>query len=432
MNTAILWLRNDLRAHDNEALVKAIASADEIIPVYCLDPKHFKTTRWFGFSKTGAYRARFLLESLQDLRKRLRDLGSELIVQQGEPDYIIPKLASEYQADAVFFHEEVTEEEMKAERAVRIALEEDEVEMISFWGSTLYHLHDLPMGIDSIPPVFTNFRKKVEKYAEVREAFETPTSISSPDIDDPGTIPSLADLGIEGDGKASDLGVLPFKGGESAALGRLYDYFWEGNHLKDYKETRNGLLGADYSSKFSAWLALGCISPRKIHDEVLRYEDLRVKNRSTYWMLFELIWRDYFRFVCKKHGNEVFFKTGIKGSTDKRMVVDWKRFDRWRNGRTGSPFVDANLIELKETGFMSNRGRQNVASYLVNDLKLDWRMGAEWFESMLVDYDVCSNWGNWNYVAGVGNDPREGRYFNVERQAERYDPDGSYVSHWLR
>ncbi|MFK7865700.1 MAG: DASH family cryptochrome, partial [Pseudohongiellaceae bacterium] len=189
-------------------------------------------------------------------------------------------------------------------------------------------------------------------------------------------------------------------------------------------------LGADYSSKLSPWLANGSLSPRKIYEEVKRYERQRKKNNSTYWMIFELVWRDYFRFVCAKYGRRVFRKAGIRGLRI-AWQQDWKRFDQWREGETGYPLIDANMKELAATGFMSNRGRQNVASFLTKNLGIDWRMGAEWFESMLLDYDVCSNWGNWNYTAGVGNDARGFRYFNIPKQSKDYDPEGLYVKHWL-
>jgi deoxyribodipyrimidine photo-lyase len=186
----------------------------------------------------------------------------------------------------------------------------------------------------------------------------------------------------------------------------------------------------DYSSKLSPWLALGCISPRTIYTEVKRYEKERVKNDSTYWLVFELIWRDYFRFIAKKHGIKLFHVSGIRNQVD-----SWRRdkaqFKRWAEGKTGVPFVDANMRELNATGFMSNRGRQIVASFLVNDLGIDWTWGASYFESLLVDYDVCSNWGNWMYVGGVGNDPRENRYFNILRQAKNYDRNGDFVRLWI-
>jgi len=194
--------------------------------------------------------------------------------------------------------------------------------------------------------------------------------------------------------------------------------------------TRNGLLGADYSTKFSSWLAFGCVSPRRIYFEIKKYERERVKNDSTYWVIFELIWRDYFRFVCAKYGTLVFYPGGIMQKRVK-WDKDEAKFKKWADGLTGVPFVDANMRELLHTGWMSNRGRQNVASFLTKDLKLDWRLGAEWFEYMLIDHDVCSNYGNWNYSAGIGNDPREDRKFNMVKQATDYDAKGEFVKLWV-
>ncbi|MGB2925821.1 MAG: DASH family cryptochrome, partial [Limnothrix sp.] len=231
---------------------------------------------------------------------------------------------------------------------------------------------------------------------------------------------------VQGDRRS----VLSFVGGETAGLKRLDDYFWQGDRLKNYKETRNGLLGADYSSKFSPWLAHGCLSARYIAAQVAEYEAKRTANTSTYWLIFELLWRDYFRWISAKHGNKIFRPAGLQG-----VEIPWRQdqtaFEKWRTGQTGIPFVDANMRELLATGFMSNRGRQNVGSFLTKNLGLDWRLGASWFESQLIDYDVCSNWGNWNYTAGVGNDARGFRYFNIPKQAKDYDPQGDYVRHWI-
>jgi deoxyribodipyrimidine photo-lyase len=172
------------------------------------------------------------------------------------------------------------------------------------------------------------------------------------------------------------------------------------------------------------------LSPRYIYDEIERYERKRIKNDSTYWLIFELLWRDYFRFICAKHGNKIFFSSGLQ-----EIEFPWKEdrqlFEIWQKGKTGYPLIDANMRELQLTGFMSNRGRQNVASFLTKNLGINWIMGAEWFESILIDYDVCSNWGNWNYTAGVGNDARGFRYFNTIKQSKDYDPQGKYLRHWL-
>jgi deoxyribodipyrimidine photo-lyase len=210
----------------------------------------------------------------------------------------------------------------------------------------------------------------------------------------------------------------------------LETYLWEGDRLRRYKKTRNGMLGADYSSKFSAWLNAGCLSPRRVYEEVKRYEDERVSNDSTYWLVFELLWRDFFQFQFLKHGTAHFTREGIRNRTD----IDWRseetEFRRWARGETGIPFIDANVRELNRTGYMSNRGRQNVASFFANNLRLDWRRGAAYFETQLVDYDPCSNYGNWAYIAGVGNDSRN-RYFNILKQARKYDGNAEYVKHWL-
>jgi deoxyribodipyrimidine photo-lyase len=207
-------------------------------------------------------------------------------------------------------------------------------------------------------------------------------------------------------------------------------YFAESQLVSQYKDTRNQLIGTDYSSKLSPWLALGCISPRFIHQELLKYEENFGANDSTYWLRYELLWRDFFRFMFKKHGNRYFSVFGISSQNNPPKSFDAKLFEAWKQGTTGDDFIDANMRELLVTGYMSNRGRQNVASYFCHRLQLDWRLGAAWFEEQLIDYDVSSNWGNWAYVAGVGNDARN-REFNSVKQAALYDTDGKYRKLWL-
>jgi deoxyribodipyrimidine photo-lyase len=430
MENIIVWFRNDLRIHDNEVLCKAQQRGACVIPVYCIDPRQFEETA-LGFSRTGSFRASFLLESLADLRQRLRSLGSDLLIYIGKPEEIIPELQARLQAKAVYASQEVTFEEQQVEKRLEEILFKVGCELKLFWQSTLYHLEDLPFPMRSLPDVFTDFRKQVEKTVKVRRSLPEPLRLDPLPVQADSTpMPELADLGLEVP-PADPRRVLCFKGGETAAKVRLKEYFWDGDFLRNYKETRNGLLGADYSSKFSAWLSLGCLSPRYIYDEVFRYEQKRVKNESTYWLIFEIIWRDYFRFVAKKYGTSMFMPGGIRNDSRQRLYDNEQLFWQWANGQTGVPFIDANMQELNQTGFMSNRGRQNVASFLVKDLRVNWQWGAMYFESQLIDYDVCSNWGNWNYVAGVGNDPRENRYFNIPSQAKRYDPQGAYVRCWL-
>lgn len=428
-NRVIVWFKNDLRLHDHAALFSAWKESSEIIPVYCFDPRQFGKVD-LGIQKTGPFRAKFLIEAVDNLRQNLIKAGANLIVRIGKPEELLPELAVEFQAEAIFFSEEVTQEEKSVEKNLENAVWKKGIETKTFWQSTLFHIEDLPFPISQTPEVFTQFRKECEKFSQVRKSLEKPRKIKFPEIGiELGKIPELSTFGLS-EPSVVKKGVLPFVGGEDAGIQRLQSYFWENDCLKTYKETRNGLLGPDYSSKFSAWLALGCISPKYIYEEVGRYENERKKNDSTYWMIFELIWRDYFRFISKKHGSKIFRLQGIKNHVD-NWRKDEKLFRKWAEGKTGVPFVDANMRELNATGFMSNRGRQNVASFLVNDLGIDWRWGAMYFESQLIDYDVCSNWGNWMYVAGVGNDPRENRYFNILKQANNYDKKGDFVRYWI-
>ncbi|HIK44928.1 MAG TPA: DASH family cryptochrome [Leptolyngbyaceae cyanobacterium M65_K2018_010] len=426
--TGLLWFRNDLRLHDHRPLQAAVQAQSPLVPLYCFDPRQFGQTR-FGFAKTGAFRAQFLLEGVADLRRSLQALGRDLIIRVGYPEVIIPELVRALGIDTVYWHGEVTAEEVAVEQDLMAQLKPLGIRTQVFWGATLYHPDHLPFPLEALPEVFTQFRKQVEQRSQVEEPLPTPTALPPLPQVDRGALPALQDLGLSA--PAPDpRGVLPFVGGETAGLHRLQDYVWEQDCLKTYKETRNGLVGANYSSKFSPWLALGCLSPRQIYAEVQRYEGARVRNDSTYWLVFELLWRDYFRFIAAKHGDRIFYPSGLRGlGIDWRQ--DWDRFEAWRSGRTGFPLVDANLRELAATGFMSNRGRQNVASFLTKNLGIDWRLGAEWFESLLIDYDVCSNYGNWNYTAGVGNDARGFRYFNIPKQAKDYDPEGTYVKLWL-
>lgn len=424
----LIWYRNDLRVHDHLALHEAVQQSATIIPVYCFDDRMFDKTS-FGFWKTGNYRAQFLIESVANLRISLQKLGSNLVVRRGLPESIIPAIAEQLKVDQVAYSQEVTAEEKQVEQKLIKALSNKNIKVNAYWSATLYLPEDLPFNISQTPELYTNFRKQVEKKSAINPAIAAPTKLPTlPDIEI-GEIPNLADFGLSTP-EFDERAVLNFKGGETEAIQRLQNYFWQQDCLKDYKQTRNGMLGANYSSKFSPWLALGCISPRYINHQVVRYETERVKNNSTYWLIFELIWRDFFRFIVAKHGNQVFKIEGMQGKVIP-WKQDWQRFDLWREGQTGYPLVDANMREIRATGFMSNRGRQNVASFLTKNLGIDWRMGAEWFESLLIDYDVCSNWGNWNYTAGVGNDARGFRYFNIAKQTKDYDPQGHYIKHWL-
>jgi len=422
MSTAIYWFRNDLRLHDNPALDAAIKENEAIVPVFILDEKCLQAGRW-GFVRTGNYRLQFLLESLQDLNNYLKEKGSQLLVKRGDPTVLLPQLAEKYNARRVYATQEYTHEEVIVEESIAEA-----IDLQLHHGLCLFHPEDSPFSIEQLPDVFTQFRKRMEKYSQVRELIPSPEKITSPELEETG-IPSVEGLGFKKP-EPDERAAIPFKGGALEAEKRLDYYLWDSDQVATYKKTRNGLIGADYSTKFSAWLANGCISPRTIYHEVEAYESERTSNSSTYWVKFELMWRDYFKYVAMKYGRKIFWKGGIQNKNIK-FRTHQRVFDKWAEGRTGDDFVDANMRELLHTGFMSNRGRQNVASYLVHQLNVDWRMGAAWFESLLVDYDVASNYGNWMYASGVGNDPRD-RVFNTKKQANNYDADGSYRKLWLK
>ena len=428
---AIVWFRNDLRLHDNEALQDALQNAHEVIALYVFDERIFKGETKFGFPKIGKYRTKFILESIANLRENLRARGSELYIRVGKPEEIIAEIALNVKTSWVFCNRERTNDEVRVQDRLEQKLWSIGQELRYCRGKMLYHTADLPFPVTHTPDTFSQFRKEVERMTAVREPFPTPETLEKTTAElDAGDIPTLNDFGFT-DFEIDERSAVPFLGGETEGLKRLKHYLWDTNLVKSYEDTRNGLMGSDYSSKFSVYLSQGCLSPKMIFNELKKYEAERGDNRSTYWLFFELLWRDYFRLVGKKHLNQIFKIGGITGKPDKKWRDDTRLFNIWAEGKTGIPFIDANMRELNATGFMSNRGRQNVASFLIKDLNINWLMGAEWFESQLIDYDPCSNYVNWMYIAGVGNDPREDRYFNILSQANRYDAKGEFVKLWL-
>jgi deoxyribodipyrimidine photo-lyase len=421
----LLWYRNDLRISDHEALHEAVTSGAEILPVYVDHPTDY-SQYLPGNPEIPGFRRKFLLESLQNLDQQWRSWNTSLIVLPGKPEDVIPELCSKYSIDEVFLQAEAAHDESQQQRKLERNLSAIQVPWKYFFGASMIHPDDLPFDLHDLPDIFTQYRKRVEARLKIRDCFPTPTKVEVVPHQESEFVPQFPETQLD------QRCALAFQGGETEAQKRLHSYLWESDSLRNYKETRNGLIGADYSSKFSAWLANGCLSARQVFHEVKKYEASRIANDSTYWLIFELLWRDYFRLVMEKFGTDLFSLEGITARKQKQpQGLDIVKFHKWIDGKTGNRFIDSNMIELKRTGFMSNRGRQNVASYFVHDLGMDWRLGAWYFEAVLLDYDVYSNWGNWAYVAGVGNDPRENRYFNTARQADMYDANGAYRKLWL-
>lgn len=424
----LIWFQNNLRVHDNAVLAEA-CTGEKVLAVYFFDPRNFDVGD-FGFKKTERYRARFLLESVANLRKNLLSLNISLLVYHAKPEMVLPQLSKEYGITDVFLQKEWTRDEAKVLQKVKQAIGPSIV-FHEIFDQFLVHPADAPFSsFDGVPDVFTNFRKRCEKQALVRPVLPVPKKMSNANLIKADTsLPDLAQLGLEAFTKDQRT-AFPFRGGEDQALKRVDHYFWETHKLKIYKKTRNGLVGPDYSSKLSPWLANGSISARYFYWQIKKFEKEITKNQDTYWLFFELLWRDYFKYISLKYGDKIFWQSGI---FDRKQAWenDPKTLQRWISGKTREPFVNANMLELANTGWMSNRGRQNVASYWSKNLKQDWRIGAAYFESLLLDYDVHSNWGNWLYVSGVGNDRRD-RKFNIQRQAEMYDRSGTYQRLWLQ
>jgi deoxyribodipyrimidine photo-lyase len=414
----LVWFKNDLRLHDNEALCKAILECDELVFFFCVDPENFKKTN-LDFKKADINRFKFLEQSVTDLQNNLEKLGGHLIIGEESPKLIIPKLIEKFNLTEIYAEEEYASEELNL-----IAELKEELAAINFhffWGKTLYHKNDIPFQIENIPLTSKAYRIPAGQEAEPRKTFETPKKLKSCKKAKNTKFPSYKNYGFA---KKEYDDAQPFlSGGETLALQRLQYYTFKSELLTGYRWSRNRSEGLDYSSKFSPYLALGCISSREIYTTVKEYEKMITKNQSTWWLIFELVWRDYFTFKGMKFGDEI-FKT--KGYKNKAIAVEnnTEKYEKWCKGNTGIPFVDAHMRQLNETGYMSNRGRVNCASYFVYDLKIDWTWGASYFESKLIDYDVSSNWMNWHMQVF------EIYYTNPVHQSNKYKAQ-DYIRKWI-
>jgi deoxyribodipyrimidine photo-lyase len=421
--TILVWFRNDLRIHDNEILSEAVRKADKVLPVYVFDPFYFKPTAT-GAAKTSSFRARFLLESIADLRHNLQKLGADLIIRTGDPAEVLPQLAEQYLINEVYHHREVAPDETGISEKVEAALWKMKLNLKHFIGHTMYHKEDLPFPIKDIPDSFITFKKKVERDSTVRPCTISPDHINMPQVTNLGEIPALAELGIS-EPVDDPRATMCFKGGETTALQRLQEYFTNSVQNCNGKNAR-----AVSSTGLSPWLALGCISPRQVYWEVVSHQRENHLHNADHLML-ELLWRDYFRFMFKKHGQKFFRTEGFNNSAPDVASNQDDLFDQWKTGQTGVPYIDAVMHELNATGYISNYSRQAVATYLVKDLQVDWTKGALYFEERLIDYSPASNWGNWAFVAGVGNDTKSNRYFNAAKPSDQLDVKSDFINTWL-
>ncbi|KAK3940593.1 cryptochrome [Diplogelasinospora grovesii] len=516
-NTLIYVLRRDLRVSDNPILHHLATSSDHgfthLLPVYVFPAQQIEVSGFIrdggkspypeaksrvgGYWRCGPHRARFIGEAVGDVKRSLASLGSGLVVRVGMPadvvgDLVEGLLEKQHGVGAVWMTDHEGFEEKQDEKAVASVCEKHGVGF-KLWLDEKYFIDDRDLSFENpqgLPAVFTIYRKSAEPLRErPRAVLPTPPKGSLPPFPDASVIPAQsAPFSIPERPKdvvealvkpvknflpthpgfpKGAVSAHPFRGGEAAGQKRL-KHLVGSEGMKDYKDTRNGLIGTEFSTKLSAYLAQGCITARQIHHALVGYEDGTDsrfakaagfgagENEGTGAIRFELLWRDYMRLHNRKFGNRLFRLEGIWKARDCKDYEEkrpgWKSpareralpdqdpdpntvariIERFVAGTTGMGLIDASQRELMHTGYTSNRARQNVASFLAKHLGIDWRYGAEWYEMLLVDYDVSSNWANWQYVSGVGNDPRgEMRIFNPVKQAFDYDRDGSYVRSWV-
>jgi deoxyribodipyrimidine photo-lyase len=386
--TILVWFRNDLRVHDNEILFEAVKRSEAVIPVYCFDPRYFANTI-YGTQKTGAFRTKFLLESVAGLRRSLQKLGGDLMIRFGLPEVVLPEICQQYGVAEVYHHREVAAEETEISAKVEAALWKLQLNLKHFIGHTLYHKVDLPFPIKDIPDVFTVFKKKIERDSNVRPGFPAPEAVPIPGNLDLGQLPDFADLGLEVP-QLDERAQCRFIGGEQEGLDHLADFL---NTSVSVKANKNVTTKA---SLLAPWLSFGCLSPREVYWQVKNYERAHPAVDIADQIVLELQWRDYFRFMLKKHGSDT--TTGDHTLSER----EHQQYERWKNGKTGIPIVDACISELNSTGYINNKCRQYIALALVNELNVNWKAGAAYFEEKLIDYSPASNWGNWTYIAGEG------------------------------
>ncbi len=431
MQRSLYWFTKDLRINDNIALNIA-SQSDTLLCVFVVDKRWFSPSN-FQSVPLGIKRWQFLQACLVDLAQSLENLGQKLHILYGDTSICLQKLCHAYDITDIVYtdlpgsYEQDIVNELKQTTA--------DITHHSIEQFTLFNQKLLPFEQAIFPISYSKFRKlvehikapspcelasKVPKQPTVKLSEQISKTITKAKIK-PNWLPLVNTMN-------DFLLTTPFKGGETAALNRLNNYF-KSALPASYKEVRNSLSGWENSSKLSPWLGYGCMSARQVYESIRHFEVTTVKNESTQWLYVELLWREYFQWLHFAIGDKTY---QFKGLNDSPPLTSFypERFAKWCLGNTPYPLVNACMRELKQTGYLSNRGRQIVASCLVNELAIDWRYGAAWFEEQLIDYDAAVNWGNWQYIAGVGVDPRGGRHFNLAKQAQLFDADNSYQQAW--
>ncbi|MEZ8350759.1 DASH family cryptochrome [Vibrio splendidus] len=436
---------NDLRINDNQLLHYASQSVDKLICVI-VEPTLVRFSADLAQEQSyGAHRQAFVSQSIANLESNLVKLGQQLVVIRSnhlEPD------TTEQTLSQIIVSQHVTHFFANAhcgydERQLIHTAQRQSPNLVMCLPhhSTLFDSHELPFELLKVPSSFTKFRKLIEHLAVDTQSLTITTLPPAPDLTETSHCHSKASL-FKTDDLASEQS---FKGGETSGLEHLEHYFSH-DYASSYKQTRNAFDVIENSTKFSPWLALGCVSPKTIYRHLKQFEADHGSNDSTYWIYFELLWREYFYWKCLLLGSSLFGETSNHElNSSNSSATSNLNFAKWKSGNTNYPIVDACMRQLNTTGYMSNRGRQLAASCLIYELGIDWRHGAAYFESQLIDYDVASNWGNWAYIAGALNSQvstqtnkqknanqtqPKSRHFDLGKQTNMYDPDHTFINKW--
>jgi deoxyribodipyrimidine photo-lyase len=389
-------LVNQLRVSDNRVLDTALAFNDPVLPIVCRCVSWYDQP-WYGYTVRGPHQWAFWDACVADLANGLRQKG--LTLTEYTTDWVgaIRTIYQTHRRIRVIFPEQIGGYEARGMQAVADYCRHHDIPFHTEWDWTLFDSMDMA----TLPRSFTPFRRRVE-------AKPHPWMPLLPRMTPPPHSKSR---------------------GETAAKAHLHAYIWESQAICHYKETRNQLMGRHFSSHLSAYLAHGCLSARQVYSEIQHFEASVTQTSGTYWLVFELLWREFFQWQYKKYADQWFTYGGIQAQPTAVPEVNDHHRQAWVMGHTADRLVNAAMNELRQTGWLSNRARQNAASYLIHDLNQDWRFGAAVFGHYLMDHDVANNGGNWMYIAGVGNSAHK-RVFNVANQAERYDPTGAYRDRW--
>jgi deoxyribodipyrimidine photo-lyase len=408
-----MWFRRDLRLADNPALLAAGADGAEVVPVFVVDPT---------FAASGAPRLAYLHDALRSLDASIREhSGTGLVIRHGDPVEVIPALAAEVNADTVFVARDYSPYGRRRDGDVKTALDRD-ARHLKGVGSPYAVAPGSVTKDDGTPyAVFTPFSKVWR-----RIGWDLP--VDAPTDDFPWVGADAAGIESEPLGDRPDPGIELPAAGEHAA-DELWSAFAAAG-VDEYPDRRN-LPAVDGTSKLSPALKWGTVHPRQLLAD-LDASGAGPKGHTVFSS--ELAWREFYADVLFQKPNTAWENLNPKMNA---MPVDTdaaarRRFDRWAAGETGFGIVDAGMRELAATGWMHNRVRMIVASFLVKDLHLPWQWGARWFMQHLIDGDLASNNHGWQWAAGTGTDAAPYfRVFNPHLQQERYDPDGSYVAHWV-